>query len=87
MTNRVRHWIHGLGAAFIGGGAGAITAAVAANLIKPDAFNLSGNLKSTLLLMGSCFIINGLLNSFSYLKQSPLPPDDITPLPINKTND
>lgn len=89
MRTRVRHWLHGLVAAFIGGGAAAFTATISANIIKPDSFNLTSSLHATLELIGCCFLVNGILNTFFYLKQSPLPPepDEVTPLPINKPND
>jgi len=66
-------WIYGLVSATIGGGASAVTCAVSAAMLKPEAFNLQAQLKDTLLLMAATFIINGALNMFFYLKQSPLP--------------
>ena len=65
-------WIYGLLSAIIGGGAGAVTAAVAAAIIKPQDFAFAD--ASSLKLMFWVFIVNGTLNMFYYLKQSPLPP-------------
>jgi len=68
-----KHWFYGLIAAFIGGGAGAVTSTVTASLIAPDKFNLGTQLHNFLLLAGVTFVVNGLLSAMAYLKQSPLP--------------
>jgi len=75
-TENIKHWLYGLLAAAIGGGAGAVTSAISASLIKPEAFNLGGQLKPTIDLMMACFLLNGLVSMFFYLKQSPLPKND-----------
>ena len=69
-------WLHGLAAAFIGGGASAVTAGVTVSAINPTAFNFSTQIRPTLVLMGVLFLLNGLMSAFGYLKQSPLPPED-----------
>jgi len=69
----IEGWLYGLGSAVIGGGAASVTCAISASMLKPDAFNLTSQLKDTLLLMGATFIINGAINMFFFLKQSPLP--------------
>jgi len=66
-------WAHGLGAAFIGGGASAVTAGVSVSAISPQSFNFSNQLVPTLKLMAVLFVFNGLISAFAYLKQSPLP--------------
>lgn len=78
MISDLRHldfkdWFYGLCNAFIGGGAGAVVTAFAASMISPSTFNLQSGLGDTLELMAATFLINGLLNMFFYLKQSPLP--------------
>lgn len=60
-----RVWLHGLIAAFIGGGANAIAAAA----IAPDEFNLNTGLRK----LGILFLVSGILNAAGYLKQSPVP--------------
>lgn len=69
-------WIYGAVSALVGGGASAITAAVAAGAIDPKAFNLHSQLKETLSLMAITFILNGTLSVCFYLKQSPLPKEE-----------
>jgi len=60
-------WIHGLGAAVVGGAANAIT-----NLIvAPETFNLGAGWKKLV----SCVIVSSILSAAFYLKQSPLPDD------------
>jgi hypothetical protein len=79
----IEKWSYGLGAAFIGGGAGAVTATVTASLIAPDQFNLSNQLSHFIELASVTFFVNGFLNAMNFLKQSPLPPelpDDPKPL-------
>jgi hypothetical protein len=66
-----RAWLHGLAAAFIGGGATALTAdqglALAARM-GADVPVL--NLKALAIV----FLSAGVFNALTYLKQSPLPP-------------
>jgi hypothetical protein len=77
MTNQVRQWIHGLGAAVIGGGASAVTAGVTVSAIRPDTFNFAGQVWPTLELMLALFVVNGAVSAFAYLKQSPLPAETL----------
>jgi hypothetical protein len=70
------HWIHGLGAAFIGGGAGAVSAAFSAMLLDPVKFNLADGLGKVLKMMGMTFVVSGIISTAMYLKQSPLPPEE-----------
>jgi len=72
MTN-VQIWIHGIIAAFIGGGAGAVSAGFASAMVAPGQFNLGGGLAGLLELMGVTFLVSGALSTFAYLKQSPVP--------------
>ncbi len=71
-------WLYGLGNAVIGGGAGAVTSTFTAAMIAPDKFNLGGEFGNTLKLILATFMINGMLNLFFYLKQSPLPSPVVT---------
>lgn len=68
------HWAYGLFAAFIGGGAGAVTAAFGAMVLTPGQYNMSGNPGwNSLKLMCFTFVMSGAIVTFAYLKQSPLP--------------
>lgn len=73
----VRHWVHGLLAAIIGGGAGSVTATFSATLIDPKVFNLadSSGMTNCLKMMALTFLVNGGFAMFAYLKQSPIPPE------------
>ncbi len=73
MTLDWGHWLKGLMAALIGGGAGGVTNGISANLILPDQVNVHGGLRNMLWLMGVSFAINAALSAFFYLKQSPVP--------------
>lgn len=64
-----KHWLHGLGAAFIGG----FATALAATQVDAKAFNLSGDGLMNLLKLG---LFSGILNAAFYLKQSPLPVEE-----------
>ena len=68
-----KHWLLGLVAAFIGGGASALTAGVSAIGIDPDHFNLQHGMTHTLELMGTVFLISGAMAAAAFLKQSPVP--------------
>lgn len=61
-------WIYGLVSAIIGGGAGAATAGVGANLVVP---NLHAS--QTLAIMGMTFAVSGAIAGLAYLHQQPLP--------------
>lgn len=74
-------WLHGLGAAFIGGGAGAVSAGFSASLTDPKDFNLGTGLAHMGVLVGTTFIVSGFMSAMGYLKQSPLP----APVPAPKT--
>ena len=67
------HWLLGLFAAFIGGGAGALSAGFSAAALDPEHFNLASGLTHTLELMGITFAISGIVAAGAYLKQSPVP--------------
>ena len=70
----VRLWLHGLAAAFIGGGSGAVSAGLGALLADPDHFNpANGGLTRILTVMSSTFLVSGILSVTAYLKQSPVP--------------
>ena len=69
-------WLYGLGSGVIGGGSGAVVAGLSAMLLAPQEFNVTswhGVIKA-LSMMTACFVINGFIAMFFYLKQSPLPP-------------
>lgn len=59
-------WIHGLGSAFIGGGANV----VATMVIDPDDFNITNGGISRI---GALWMASGIVSAALYLKQSPLP--------------
>lgn len=64
-------WFHGLFAAFIGGGASALTAAASLWGAKSSGLDVPVlNFKA----FGIVFISSGIFSAASYLKQSPLPP-------------
>jgi hypothetical protein len=72
------HWLYGLGAALIGGGAGSITSVFGASYLAPGQFGLGGVQGwNSLKLMVLSFAINGAISAFAYLKQSPLPAPEI----------
>lgn len=58
-------WLHGLGSAFIGGGANVVAALV----IDPENFNLAEGVQKVLTL----WLASGGISAALYLKQSPLP--------------
>lgn len=68
-----QQWVYGLGAAFIGGGAGAITASQVAMGIAPNTFNYSSGIGNMAKMAAITFVVQGGLMAFAYLKQSPLP--------------
>lgn len=78
MNTKNRIWLHRLFAAFIGGGAGAVTSGLTSMGFAPDKFNLTNTsgILHLLAIMAANFLINGILSAMFYLRQSPLPPED-----------
>jgi hypothetical protein len=68
-----KSWLHGLGAAFIGGGASAVTAGVVAPAINPQAFNFGAQIGPLAKLAAAIFVVSGAMSAFAYLAKSPLP--------------
>lgn len=62
-------WLYGLVAAVVAGGAGAIGTGVAQSIVDPT----HADIRHLLLLMGTSFIITGLLSGAGFLAKSPLP--------------
>ena len=73
MSTNTQTWLRGLGAAFIVGGAGAITSAQVAMGIAPNTFNYSTGFGNLAKMAAITFMVQGALGAFAYLKQSPLP--------------
>jgi hypothetical protein len=65
---KTRHWLHGLGAAVIGGGANAVTVII----IDPLKFNIQDGWKNLL----AAVVVSSIVSCALYLKQSPLPPEE-----------
>jgi len=66
-------WLYGLISALIGGGSGAVSAAIGVNLIDAKDWNVTDHTGHLFALMGVCFVVNGAIASFAYLAKSPLP--------------
>ena len=75
FSTNERIWLHGLAAAFIGGGASAVSAGFANTIIDPDHFNIHQGLGHLSEMMAVTFLISAIMAVMAYLKQSPIPPD------------
>lgn len=72
-------WFYGSVGAMIGGGSSAVVASLTAMGITPERYNLTTHLQETMKMFGACFLVNGLVSLFLWLKQRPVPeiePDD-----------
>lgn len=85
MPLTTKQWVHGLGAAFIGGGAGAVTSGLTSMGFAPDKFNLANaaGIGHLLGLMAANFIINGALSAMFFLRQAPLPDNDVATVQVS----
>lgn len=64
-------WIHGLLAAIIGGGASAVSSGFVVTMKDPEHYQLmSANFFQ---LVGTVFVVAGVLNGMAYLRQKPVP--------------
>jgi hypothetical protein len=68
-----QHWLYGLVAAGIGGGAGAVVTAGSANVVLPNTVNLDEGFHTMMLLFKVSFIAHALISVAFYLQKSPLP--------------
>lgn len=81
----VETWIYGLMAAFIGGAAGAIDSALALIIVDPKDFDLGPNLIKTIKIALVLGLLVGGKMAFAYLKQSPLPKEELNQTEPPKT--
>ncbi len=64
-------WTRGLATAFIGGGAGAVSAGFGTMVVDPKDFNVyTGKMY---LVMMVCFLLNGTMAMMQYLHTKPIP--------------
>lgn len=70
-------WFKGMIAAFVGGGAGAVSNGFGNMLVAPDQFNLShpGKLLESI---ATSFVVSGVVTMMAYLHQSPVPQERTT---------
>lgn len=73
MSNNVKVWLYSFFAAFIGGGATAISGGGGVMMLDPDHFNFQAGLPKTLELAAVLFFIGGLSHVVAFLKDKPLP--------------
>lgn len=64
-------WFRSLLAAFIGGGATAVTSGITLNLIDPGHFN--ARTADFYIMVGSLFATNGIVSAMMFLRQKPVP--------------
>lgn len=74
-------WLYGLLGGVIGGGASSVTSSFVVMGITPQSYNLHTELSHTLKLFFGCFLINGIISAFLWLKQKPLPELETEPDP------
>jgi len=72
-----RKWLRGLSAAYIGGGAAAVSGAISIVMIAPTEFNMTDKFFHLLLYTTIQFIIAGIISASYYLKSSPVPEIEI----------
>jgi len=66
-------WLYGSVGALIGGGSSAVVSSFTAIALTPKEYNLNAEITTTLKLFGTCFLANGLISLFLWLKQRPVP--------------
>lgn len=75
MERSTRLWLHGIGAAFIGGAAGAAESALILPAFDPVKFNFGPELKNLILASSIFAVLSGVKLTVAYLKQNPVPED------------
>ena len=66
-----RDWLRGLIASFISGGASAITSGFTVSAMDPNDYNLYNT--KLYMLMGTMFLVNGILGAAMFLRNKPIP--------------
>ena len=64
-------WIRGLISAFVGGGASAVTSGIAVRVGDPQQYNMAT--QKFYVLVGSVFVMSGLINMMAFLRNKPMP--------------
>jgi hypothetical protein len=64
-------WIKGIIAAFISGGAGAVTSGVVVSVGNPQQYNMGT--QKFYVLVGSVFLMSGVLNMMAFLRTKSIP--------------
>lgn len=77
--HNIEIWAKGLLAAAIAGAANGVITGFAAAGIDPARFNLASGLKPTMALAGVSAVMSAVIGTAAYLKQSPLPAEDLPP--------
>ncbi len=72
-------WLKGAIAALVGGAAGSVSTTLTNVTILPEHFNMNGGLALTLKTAAVSAGISGILSLAMYLKQSPVPKDEMQP--------
>ena len=68
-----QHWLYGLFAGLIGGGAGGVVTALTGAIKLPDVVNLNTGLHNFVALFYISFVIHAMISGAFYLQKSPLP--------------
>jgi hypothetical protein len=77
LSDGIALWIKGLAAAAISGAANGVITGFAAVGIDPQRFNLQSGIRPTLALAGVSALMSAMIGTSAYLKQSPLPAQDL----------
>jgi hypothetical protein len=72
MSRNLEVWLKGIAAAFIGGGASAVTSAITAPMFAPNDLSYGGHPWRILGMACTTFVISGFFSVMYYLKNSPL---------------
>lgn len=87
MSNASKLWLHGLGAAFIASMASAFEMAIVLPIAAPTELNFDHHLGKLVLIIVGWSLLQGVKSAFTYLKQSPLPPDEPMKVEVNVHTD
>ena len=69
----IGEWIRGAIAAFVSGGASAVTSGITVSALDNKDYNLTTGASKLMLLMLTMFLVNGLMGLMFFLRQKPVP--------------
>ena len=81
----IAEWLRGAIAAFVSGGASAVTSGITVSAIDNKDYNLGEGSGKLLVLMTTMFLVNGFMGLMFFLRQKPVPDHKVVERTVERT--